>query len=209
MKKILISLLTLLAITSCSCDSTQPAQPADDAAVVEQVIMSRRSIRKFTDATISRDTLDRMLLCGINAPNGQNRQAYEIRVVQNPALLDSITAAVIHDHEALTPQQGASNIFLGSQCVIFIANDRTYDVSQVDCGLLAQNIMLSAWSMGIGSCTMAYPTRLMNESPSCAPLISRLGFSEDYNLLFCLAMGYPDESPEARPRKTEKIQYVE
>lgn len=40
-------------------------------------------------------------------------------------------------------------------------------------------------------------------------IIDRLGFSEGYSLLYCIALGYPDEAPAAKPRKEDKIRYVE
>lgn len=39
--------------------------------------------------------------------------------------------------------------------------------------------------------------------------IERLGFSNGYNLLLAIALGYPDESPAARPRKSDMVKYVE
>lgn len=199
----------MAAMVSCTQQAETPTATADDAEVVEKVMMSRRSIRQYTDKRISRDTLNRILECGINAPNGQNRQAYEIRVVDNPELLAEITAAVVNDNKDNAPKNGAKNIFANATCVVFIANDTTYDVSQVDCGLLGENIILAAWASGIGSCCMAHPVRLMKDSKSCAPYIEKLGFSKDYNLLYCIAMGYPDETPDAKPRKTDKIRFID
>lgn len=209
MKKIICSLLFMAAMVSCTQQAETPTATADDAEVVEKVMMSRRSIRQYTDKRISRDTLNRILECGINAPNGQNRQAYEIRVVDNPELLAEITAAMVNDNKDNAPKNGAKNIFANATCVVFIANDTTYDVSQVDCGLLGENIILAAWARGIGSCCMAHPVRLMKDSKSCAPYIEKLGFSKDYNLLYCIAMGYPDETPDAKPRKTDKIRFID
>lgn len=210
MKKIICSLLLMAAMVSCTQQAETPTATADDAEeVVEKVMMSRRSIRQYTDKRISRDTLNRILECGINAPNGQNRQAYEIRVVDNPELLAEITATVVNDNKDNAPKNGAKNIFANATCVVFIANDTTYDVSQVDCGLLGENIILAAWARGIGSCCMAHPVRLMKDSKSCAPYIEKLGFSKDYNLLYCIAMGYPDEAPDAKPRKTDKIRFID
>lgn len=209
MKKIICSLLFMAAMVSCTQQAETPTATADDAEVVEKVMMSRRSIHQYTDKRISRDTLNRILECGINAPNGQNRQAYEIRVVDNPELLAEITAAVVNDNKDNAPKNGAKNIFANATCVVFIANDTTYDVSQVDCGLLGENIILAAWARGIGSCCMAHPVRLMKDSKSCAPYIEKLGFSKDYNLLYCIAMGYPDEAPDAKPRKTDKIRFID
>ena len=40
-------------------------------------------------------------------------------------------------------------MFNNAPTVVFIANDPAYDMSQIDCGLLGENMILSAWSMGI------------------------------------------------------------
>lgn len=208
MKKISLLLLGLMALASCSNNESAP-QTADNSELVENVIMARRSIRQYTKQTISRDTLDQIIKCGINAPNGQGRQAYELRVVNNPQLLKEISDAVLKDNPEMNLKPGTDNIFLGATSVVFIANDTSYDMSQVDCGLLGENIILSAWAKGIGSCCMAHTIRLMKESESCAPFIQKLGFSAGYNLLYSIAMGYPNESPGARPRKDNMIKYVE
>lgn len=208
MKKLTFLILCMMALASCSQGDANK-ESAKDSESVDNVIMARRSIRQYTKLTISRDTLDQIIKCGINAPNGQNRQAYEIRVVNNPQLLKEISDAVVKDNKDMSLKPGADNIFFGATTVVFIGNDTSYDMSQVDCGLLGENIMLSAWEKGIGSCCMAFPIRLMKESESCAPLIQKLGFSAGYNLLYCIAMGYPNEKPDARPRKDNMIKYVE
>ena len=208
MKKISFLILCIMVLASCS-QSDVTKESSKDSESVENVIMARRSIRQYTKQTISRDTLDPIIKCGINAPNGQNRQAYEIRIVNNPQMLKNISDAVIKDNKDLSLKPGADNIFFGATTVVFIGNDTSYDMSQIDCGLLGENIMLSAWEKGIGSCCMAFPIRLMKESETCAPLIQKLGFSAGYNLLYCITMGYPNENPDAKPRKEDMIKYVE
>ena len=155
----------MMALASCS-NNVEPQNTISDSEVVENVMMSRRSIRQYTKQTISRDTLDQIIKCGINAPNGQNRQAYELRIVNNPKLLKQISDAVIKDKPDVSLKPGADNIFFGATTVIFVANDTSYDMSQIDCGLLGENIMLSAWAKGIGTCCMGFPIRLMKESES-------------------------------------------
>lgn len=196
-------------MTACANSTVQSSETSNDADAIERVIMARRSIRQYTNQTISRDTLQQILLCGINAPNGQNKQAYELRVVDNPQLLQEISDAVATDTE-VRMRRGASTIFAGAPCVIFIARDTTYDISAIDCGLLGENIILKAWTMGIGSCCMAGPTRMMMQSKACQPYMERLGFSTDYELLYCIVLGYAAESPDAKPRKyDEKIRFIE
>lgn len=209
MKLCLLALMGAVLMTACANSTVQSSETSNDADAIERVIMARRSIRQYTNQTISRDTLQQILLCGINAPNGQNKQAYELRVVDNPQLLQEISDAVATDTE-VRMRRGASTIFAGAPCVIFIARDTTYDISAIDCGLLGENIILKAWSMGIGSCCMAGPTRMMMQSKACQPYMERLGFSTDYELLYCIVLGYAAESPDAKPRKyDEKIRFIE
>lgn len=203
MKKSVILFLFLLAAVSCAPSVNNASQ------AVEDVIMSRRSIRQYTDRTISREVLDKIMDHGINAPNGQNRQAYEIRVVDDREFLDSLSAAVQKDVAGERVPRAARSLFFDAPCVVFIANDTSYDMSQIDCGLLGENIILSAWSMGIGSCCLGGPVRQMKASEACAPLIRQMGFSEGYNLLYCISLGYPDESPDAKPRKADKVRYLD
>ena len=210
-KTLLFSLLGATLLSGCTAPSTQTNETAttSDAEAIERVIMARRSIRQYTDRTLSRDTLQQILIAAVNAPNGQNRQAYELRVVDNPQLLQEISDAVASDTDVRI-RKGTSTIFAGAPCVVFIARDTTYDISAIDCGLLGENLILKAWSMGIGSCCMAGPTRQMIKSKACAPYMERLGFSTDYELLYCITLGFPAESPDAKPRKyDEKIRFVE
>lgn len=82
-------------------------------------------------------------------------------------------------------------------------------MSQVDCGLLGENIILSAWSKGIGSCCLGSSARWIKDSSSAKTYLDKMGFSEGYELLYCIALGYPDETPEAKPRTMDKIKYME
>lgn len=50
---------------------------------------------------------------------------------------------------------------------------------------------------------------MLKDSPEAAPYLDKLGFSAGYELLYCIGLGYPDENPEARPRKEDKVSYVE
>lgn len=171
----------------------------DKAEALEKVISERRSIRKYSEQTVSRDVIDRIVSNGLKAPSGMNRQSYELRIVNDPKLIEAISRSV-------NPTK--KSIFLGAPAVIFIANGTSYDLSQVDCGLLAENIMLSAESLGLGTCCMGAPIRQMKASENCAEFIEKLGFSKGYNLLIAVALGYPDESPAARSRKDDMVKYI-
>ncbi len=208
-KKLFIGAFVALTVMSCGSQEKQVQATMDKLSTVDELIMSRRSIRKWQDKTIARDTLDIILKHGINAPNGKGIQAYEVRVIDQPQLLKEMSDAVVKDMPEVGRREGFRNIFVDAPCVVFIAAYDDYDLSQVDCGLLGENIILSAWSMGIGSCCLGSSARMLNTSSSAVPFLKKLDFSEGYKLLYCIALGFPDETPDAKPRKEEKVRYVE
>ncbi len=210
MKKLLLGMAAALLLTACNENREQrEAATTDTARVVTDLMMSRRSIRAYKDSTISRETLKAILKCGINAPNGMNRQSYEIRVIDSPALIDSITKAVVKDNPKIAERAGFKNIFVNAPCVVCIAYDTQYDMAQIDCGLLGENILLAAWAKGIGSCCLGSSARWILDSPSAKPYLDRMAFSKGYELLYCIALGYPDETPDARPRRDDMIKFVD
>ena len=208
MKKILTLALASLLFASCNKPKELNITTVSSSDAVTEVMMSRRSIRSYKDSLINRETLDEILKCGVNAPNGRNIQAYEIRVL-SPTMIDSITNAVVKDNPQIGQRKGFRNIFVDAPCVLCIAYDTTYDMSQVDCGLLGENIILSAWSKGIGSCCLGSSARWIKDSPSARPYLQKMNFTEGYELLYCIGLGYPNETPEAKPRTMDKIRYME
>ncbi len=171
-------------------------------------IMERRSIRQYKPQPVNRDTMQVILNCGINAPNGQNKQSWEVRVVDNPEFINGLTAIYTQANPKAAEDPSFKNMFRNAPTVVFIANDPSYDFSQIDCGLLGGNMILSAQSMGIGSCCLGGPARFM-QSPEAAEYLKKLNFSEGYELLYCIAFGYPDEAPAAKPRNAEKVKFVD
>lgn len=210
MKKLLLGIAAALSMTACN-ENKQQQQTADidTASVVNDLMMSRRSIRAYKDSVISRETLNEILKYGINAPNGQNLQSYEIRVIDSPALIDSITQAVVNDNPKIAERDGFKNIFVNAPCVVCIAYNTQYDMAQIDCGLLGENIILAAWAKGIGSCCLGSSARWILDSPSAKPYLDRMAFSKGYKLLYCIALGYPAETPKAKPRRDDMIKFMD
>ena len=182
-----------------------PQQETETNAVVE-TIMARRSIRNYKQVPVGRDTLNAIMECGINAPNGQNKQSWEVRVVDNPELMAQMSQAMADGHPGM---EFAKECFRGAPVMVFIARDLSYDFSPYDCGLLAENIMLSAWSMGVGSICLGSPVRFLTDNDVCKPYVEKLGFSQGYELCLCVGLGYAAEEPEAKPRNNSKVKFVD
>ena len=206
MKRLLF--LAVAALMSAACCQTSNSE----AEAVDNVIMSRRSIRNYKQIPVSRDTMQVILKAGINAPNGQNRQSWEIRVVDNPDTMSEIKAAMSAANPDV-PMAGDS--FRNAPVMAFIAADTSYDFSLLDCGMLSENMVLSAWSMGVGSICLGSPVRFLDGSESIRSnleirkVMDKLGFSEGYQLVLCVGFGYPLESPDAKPRDESKFRFVD
>lgn len=206
MKRLLF--LAMAALMSAACCQTSNSE----AEAVYNVIMSRRSIRNYKQIPVSRDTMQVILKAGINAPNGQNRQSWEIRVVDNPDTMAEIKAAMSAANPDV-PMAGDS--FRNAPVMAFIAADTSYDFSLLDCGMLSENMVLSAWSMGVGSICLGSPVRFLDGSesirsnPEIRKVMDKLGFSEGYQLVLCVGFGYPLESPDAKPRDESKFRFVD
>ena len=203
----ILSAAILLLVASACCQNPAQSSGNNSDAVIEN-IMARRSIRQYKQTPVGRDTMNVILECGINAPNGQNRQSWEVRVVDSPALMDEIKEAMAQGHPDMEPK-AVKGCFRNAPVMVFIARDPSYDFSAYDCGLLAENMMLSAWSLGVGSICLGSPVRFLTDDDACRPVLEKLGFSAGYELCLCVGFGYADEAPAAKPRNPEKVKFVE
>ena len=97
----------------------------------------------------------------------------------------------------------------GAPVMVFIARDTNYDFSAYDCGLLTGNMMLAAQSLGVGSICLGSPVRFIQDATNCVEILNKLGFSENYELCLCLGLGYANETPDAKPRDINKVQFVD
>ncbi len=207
---LLVITLSIVGLTR-SKSMREECCPQEGNAVIE-AIMARRSIRAYTDEAVSRDLLDKIAECGINAPNGMNAQQWEVRIVDSEEWLSYATEVYRQDVKGTPAEKelenpNFKNIFRNAPAVIFVAHKPGH-CTQVDCGLMAGNMMLAAQSLGLGSICMIGPLMWLNTEAG-KPIIESLGFSEGYEPLLCVGVGYAAEQPDARPRNKEVIKYVE
>ena len=207
MKRIILAAMFLAALSSCKNNINEETAMNEGNAVIE-TIMSRRSIRNYKQEPVDRETMEKIIECGINAPSGQNKQSWEVRIIDDPAIMEEFNEAMAKGHPDMDPEM-AKGCFRGAPVMAFIARDMAYPFSAYDCGLLAENMMLSAWSLGVGSVCLGSPVMFLSDNEACAPCIERLGFSEGYKLCLCVGFGYPNETPDAKPRDRGKVKFVE
>lgn len=209
MKQIIITVI-MCATALVALRMALPEQEQSKGVI--EAIYARRSIRQYKDTPVEREKLEQVALAGIAAPNAMNRQAWAIRIVDSEEWIDGCTAAFVPTVEGtpfgahlLTPE--FKNMFRNAPAVIFVAAEPSM-FAGVDCGILAQNMMLAAYELGLGTCCLGSPVGFMS-SEAGAPYLASLKLPEGYALQFAIAIGYGDQTPEAKPRDTSKISFVE
>lgn len=205
--------LCLCTVAGCTSSVSQQetvkgVEGMSQSEAVVKTIMERRSIRKYKPQPVEREKMQTIVECGVNAPNAMNRQPWEVRVVDNPDFINGVTELYKKEQPKVAEDPNFKNMFRNAPTVVFIGRDVHSGSAEFDCGLLSENMMLAAQSMGIGSCCLGSPVAFMR-SPAAAEYLKKLGFSEGYELLYCIAFGYPDEAPAAKPRDLTKIKFVE
>lgn len=207
----LMGLSAVFAAVLGSCnlnpDNVKPEIKTDGTNVVIETIMSRRSVRDYQTRAVPRDTMDIIAECGINAPNGMNKQEWEIRIVDNPEFINGVTSLFVKENPKAADDPKFRNMFRNAPTVAFIAAPEG-SYAGVNCGLLGENMILAAWSMGIGSCCLGGPVAFM-KSETAADYLAQLNFPEGYTLLYAIGFGFPAETPDVKPRDKSKIQFID
>ena len=158
-------------------------------------IMARRSIRKYLDKPVEHAKLEAVALAGINAPSGMNRQPWIVRVVEDQKLIADVN------------QAAGRSLFYDAPALICVCTP-TNGGGELDAGLLGENMMLAAQSMGLGTCCLGGPVRFLLSNEKCKFFLDRLDIPADYKLNYILAIGYSDEQPDAKPRDASKVKYI-
>ena len=147
---------------------------------VYDAMISRRSVRSFTNDKVSDEHVKMLLETARLAPTGGNRQAWEFISIRNPKRIKSIKMF----------SEG-----LGGMPTLIIAaiTPNRRPISLLDIGMATENIMIQCIEFGLGSCAVAS----FNEEP----IKKMLEIPEDKELILLLSIGYPDGTPRLRPKK--------
>ena len=171
-------------------------------------IMARRSIRKYLDKPVEHEKLEVVVKCGINAPSGMNRQPWVVRVVENQKLIADVTEVFKTKNPDMVKRDPTfKNMFRNAPNIICVCTPAKGG-GELDAGLLGENMMLAAQSLGLGTCCLGGPVRFIKTESEAKFFLDSLEIPEDYQLNYMIAVGYPDEQPEAKPRDAGKVKYI-
>ena len=176
-------------------------------------IAARRSIRRFKSDPIPDKALQAILMAGTKAPSGRNRQPWRFVVVQGKKCVEMVRAMRegIAKHKAegmdIGSAEWTADVMEQAPVTVFVFNphgihpwlERSAEQMWADVvniqsiGAAIQNMLLAAQDLGIGSLWICDVFEAYGE-------LSRW-LGEDSQMIAAVSLGYPAESPEARPRK--------
>ncbi len=178
-----------------------------ESNAVTRTIQARRSVRRYLDRPVEHDKLALLAQAGIQAPSGMNSQSWAVRVVESKEWIDGLTDLFRKANPDMVKRDpNFKNMFRNAPNVICVATPDGQP--SVDAGMMGENMMLAAQSLGLGTCCLGGPVRFLNVTPECKPFLDQLQLPEGYAICYMLAVGYPDEAPAAKPRDESKVQYL-
>ena len=166
-----------------------------DIEAVMAAIKNRRSVRKFTEEPVEREALLKLLEAAVWSPSGGNGQTWRFVTVTDKAMMKKI--------KMVSP-----GLLGGPPAVIVIAQDMALakhkggemgpeSLTKMDSAMAAQNIMLAAWAMGLGTCVIA------SFHPKAVGRLVKL--PENILPQLLVSIGHPDMDPPPPPRLFEEI----
>lgn len=165
-------------------------------------LLTRRSVRAYSDKPVPRETVEAIVEAGRYAPSGMGRQPCLFVVVRDPEtvrLLSRLNAAVM----------GTDNDpFYGASTVVMVLADRTVPTYRDDGALAMGNLMNAAHALGVDSCWI-HRAREVMDGPEGAKLREKWGISADYEGIGHCILGYAaGEVPGAKPRRDGNVLWI-
>ena len=179
---------------------------------VIEAIKSRRAVRAYEDKVVPADVVQAILEAATYAPTAINIQPWKFTILTNkeemkkisdvakPMLLQTLPDIVDANMTRLRASLSSPqfNIFYGAPLLIFVAGAKS-QFAAADCSMAAQNMMLAAYTLGVGSCWIG-TAMLAANTPKVK---TELGVPEGHVVYSALTFGYPKggfpKAPEKRP----------
>lgn len=188
-----VSLLAALVRLVWVSRDTAAEPAADKAETVYQNLLSRKSVRSYTDRPVSREALDSLVRVAMAAPTGRDMRPWSFVVVSSRSVLDSLAAAM--PRNKMLGEAQAAIVVCGNLSV----TDDQGKPSQnwtLDCAAATENLLLMAEAMGLGAVwTAVYPY-----DDRLEPVCRVLELPDHLVPLSLVPIGYPKGDPKPKDK---------
>lgn len=189
---------------------------------VLETILHRRAIRRFDPKQIEEEALRQILEAGLYAPSAGGRQGVMFAVCQDREVNERLgrikranshprmataTSYVSREQPSIADDPNLKNAFYDAPTVITMFAPKDFLFSAEDCAAAAENMMLAADSLGIGSCYIGQGWTAFAD-PYGQEILKRWNIRTDYYAVMQLLLGYPregDQHPAPKPRRENRI----
>ena len=190
-----------IAFCDCVAIPTKKKGTGFMNTVIENII-TRRSVRRFTEERIPDDALALLGEAAINAPSGMNRQEWQFIFIKNKEKIATLASLV---GKALNRE----NYDLYKPACYMIACAKPFgNLSAADCACALENVFLAATSLNIGSVWINQIIDAQDAEKVREYLLS-LGMNKDYRVYGSVSLGYSAEDGEKRARKENCVKFVD
>ncbi len=166
-------------------------------------ILTRRSIRKFTDKPIPKEILEDLVKAALHAPSGMGKQTWKFTVITNKDAIKRLADAI-----QTTLNRPGYNMYCPA-AVIMPSNLRDSNWGREDNACALENIFLAARSYGVGS---VWINQMQNicDTPAIREILDDFGVPADHVVYGMAALGYPDPDTEIQPKeRIGQVAYIE
>ena len=180
---------------------------------VRDAIYSRRSVRAYSDQPVDRATVEALLKAATQAPSSMNEQPWAFVIVQDPRQLTLWSERIKgYVFQRLQPDSPLTkyrdmlaspdyHVFHRAGTLIIICARPGAHNGEEDCSLAAQNLMLAAHAMGLGTCPIGFARPWLNRAKSKR----ELAIPATYKMVFPVIVGYPKGETAAVARKEPEV----
>jgi nitroreductase len=161
------------------------------------VILKRRSIRKYSGKTVNKSDILLLLKAGMYAPSARNEQPWHFIVIDDRGILNRIREA--HPYASMLSDAALA---------ILVCGDENLELSKgywpVDCAAATENILLSAHALGLGAVWLGVYPRQERQS-AISEIFELPSHIQPFSLI---SIGHPAEEKGVPDRfKEERIRW--
>jgi nitroreductase len=160
-----------------------------------EAILTRHSIRKYSQKPISEQDLDTILKAAMSAPSANNKQPWHYVVIEERDLLDRI--GEFHRHGKMLHQAQAAILVCGDEKLA-----KYHGHMVLDCAAATENILIAAHALGLGAVWIGiYPWENRIEA-----FRKFIDIPQEITPMALVSIGHPDQQkPSAREFNFDRV----